>query len=208
MCKSPATVCTELGPDASLWPKNAPLPTPADVRIAAAAVKQAFDEATSGDPGRAISLLNGCDQAFIQSWFILHAQNAHRFRRQYFHPQAIEVLPPEQRDRPYPSKALERQIYERDSEKCRYCGVEVLLVDDQRRLHAVVGDGVFAMGRTNLTRSGSMIATRATADHVIPRSQGGMTVADNLVTACWPCQFGKAEFSPSQLGLEDPRRHL
>jgi 5-methylcytosine-specific restriction endonuclease McrA len=53
-----------------------------------------------------------------------------------------------------------------------------------------------------------MIATRATADHVIPRSQGGKTTVDNLVTACWPCQFGKAEFSPNQLGLEDPRDYV
>jgi 5-methylcytosine-specific restriction endonuclease McrA len=124
------------------------------------------------------------------------------------HPQPIKVLPPEQRDKPYPSKSLERAIYERDSGKCLYCGVDVLLLDDQKKLHRLVGDEAFAMGRTNQTRSGAMIATRATADHVIPRSQGGKTTVDNLVTACWPCQFGKAEFSPGQLGLEDPRNHL
>ena len=205
MCRSPAPTCTELGPDPSLWPTASPLQTPDQVRAAGKAVKQALDHATAGDRKRARDLLRACDQAFIQAWFILHAQNAHRFRREYFHPEAITAISPDQRDRPYPSKSLEREIYDRDLGRCLYCGVDVLLVADQKRLHAFVGDDVFAMGRTNLTRSGAMIATRATADHVIPRSQGGNTTADNLVTACWPCQFGKAEFSPRQLGLEDPR---
>ena len=208
MCRSPASMCTELGPDPSLWPTSSPLPTPDEVRAAGTAVRQALDQAHAGERGRARDRLNACDQAFIQSWFIVHAQNAHRFRREHFHPQPITAIPPDQRDGPYLSKSLERTIYERDSGRCLYCGVDVLLADDQKRLHALVGDEAFAMGRTNLTRSGAMIATRATADHVIPRSQGGETTADNLVTACWPCQFGKAEFSPRQLGLEDPRDYV
>ena len=208
MCRIPASVCTELGPDSSVWPTRSPLPTPEAVRLAATAVKEALNRADAGELERAEDLLNACDQGFIQSWFIVHAQNAHRFRRDAFHPQPIPAIPPDQRDRPYPSKSVERAIYDRDLGRCVYCGIDVLLADDQKRLHAVVGDNVFAMGRTNLTRSGAMIATRATADHVIPRSQGGKTSADNLVTACWPCQFGKAEFSPRQLGLEDPRDYL
>ena len=107
-----------------------------------------------------------------------------------------------------PSRSLDRVMCDRDLGRCAYCGAKVLLADDQKRLHALVGEDVFAMGRTNLTRSGAMLATRATADHAIPRSQGGKTSTDNLVTACWPCQFGKAEFSPRQLGLEDPRDYL
>lgn len=208
MRRSPASMCTELGPDASLWPTRSPLPTPEGVRTAGTVVKQALEHVDAGDVERAGDLLSGCDQDFIQSWFIVHAQNAHRFRRQHFHPEPITAISPDQRDRPYPSKSLEREIYDRDCGRCLYCGVEVILVDDQKRLHAAVGDDVFAMGRTNLTRSGAMIATRATADHVVPRSQGGKTTPDNLVTACWPCQFGKAEFSPSQLGLKDPRHHV
>lgn len=208
MCRSPASMCTELGPEPSLWPTRSPLPTPQEVRTAGVAVRQALAQADAGERERARHLLRASDQAFIQSWFIVHAQNAHRFRRGHFHPQPITAIPPDQRDRPYPSKSLERAIYERDSGRCLYCGVNVLLANDQKRLHAVVGDDTFAMGRTNLTRSGAMIASRATADHVIPRSQGGKTTVDNLVTACWPCQFGKAEFSPRQLGLEDPRDYV
>lgn len=208
MCRSPASMCTELSPDPSLWPTRSPLPTPREVRTAGAAVRQALAQADAGELGRARGLLDACDQAFIQSWFIDHAQNAHRFCRERFHAQLIATIPADQRDRPYPSKTLERAIYDRDLGRCRYCGIDVLLAEDQTRLSALVGDDVFAMGRTNLTRSGAMIATRATADHVVPRSQGGTTTADNLVTACWPCQFGKAEFSPQQVGLEDPRLHV
>lgn len=208
MCRSPASICSELGPDPSLWPTRSPLPTPPEVRAAATVVRQALAQADAGERELARDLLQVSDQAFIQSWFIVHAQNAHRFRRERFHPRPIMTIPADQRDRPYPAKSLERTIYDRDLGRCLYCGVDVLLADDQKRLHAVVGDDVFAMGRTNLTRSGAMIATRATADHVIPRSQGGKTTIGNLVTACWPCQFGKAEFSPQQLGLEDPRLYV
>jgi hypothetical protein len=198
-------VCTELGPDPSLWPTTSPLPTPPFVLQAGETVKTAMALVSIGEVDESRSLLRKLDQDWIQAWFIIHAQNAHRFRRHTFHPDRIAVLPVEIRDRPYPSPAMERDIYERDGGRCRFCGVWVVLAKDQRAFSTVVGDDLFAIGRTNLTRSGTMIATRATADHVIPRSQGGRTDPDNLVTACWPCQFGKAEFSPSQLGLEDPR---
>jgi hypothetical protein len=62
------------------------------------------------------------------------------------------------------------------------------------------------MGRTNLTTHGAALVYRAVADHVVPRSCGGTTDEENLVTASYPCNFGKAEFSLVQLGLEEPRR--
>lgn len=40
-----------------------------------------------------------------------------------------------------------------------------------------------------------------TVDHLIPRSRGGRSVWDNLVTACKPCNSRKGDMNPDQVGL-------
>lgn len=38
-------------------------------------------------------------------------------------------------------------------------------------------------------------------DHVVPRSQGGKTVWENIVTSCYPCNSKKGDQTPSQAGM-------
>lgn len=38
-------------------------------------------------------------------------------------------------------------------------------------------------------------------DHVVPRSQGGKTVWENIVTCCYPCNNRKAGKTPEQAGM-------
>lgn len=45
-----------------------------------------------------------------------------------------------------------------------------------------------------------------TFDHVIPRSRGGRTTWENVVTACASCNLSKANLMPAQCGMF-PRRH-
>lgn len=40
-----------------------------------------------------------------------------------------------------------------------------------------------------------------TYDHVVPRSQGGKTVWENIVTACLPCNARKANRTPKEAGM-------
>jgi 5-methylcytosine-specific restriction endonuclease McrA len=40
-----------------------------------------------------------------------------------------------------------------------------------------------------------------TFDHVVPRSQGGMTTWDNVVTACGPCNMRKANRTPREADM-------
>jgi len=37
-------------------------------------------------------------------------------------------------------------------------------------------------------------------------SYGGRTAPENLVTSCFPCNYGKANFTIEQLGIESPFR--
>ncbi len=42
---------------------------------------------------------------------------------------------------------------------------------------------------------------KLTCDHVIPRSKGGKTSWDNLVTACLPCNTKKGSHPPEKVGI-------
>ena len=44
-----------------------------------------------------------------------------------------------------------------------------------------------------------------TFDHVVPRSRGGRTTWENIVTACAPCNLGKGGRTPKEAGMH-PRR--
>lgn len=45
-----------------------------------------------------------------------------------------------------------------------------------------------------------------TFDHIIPRSKGGTTVWDNVVTACEPCNLRKGHRLPGESGIRPLRR--
>ena len=204
MCRRPATVCTALGADPAQWPTAQPLPTPEGAREAADAVSAAVEAARIGDAKTVRDVLLPLNQVPLQDWFCDHAQHAYRFRAAQFCLKPVVPVAKDLRDRPYPLADMERDVYVRDEGRCRYCGIRVHLRGDLRRVSALAGEELFAMGSTNRTRAGAMMIARATADHVLPVTQGGRTSPDNLVTACWPCQFGKSSFTPEQLGMRSP----
>jgi 5-methylcytosine-specific restriction endonuclease McrA len=50
-----------------------------------------------------------------------------------------------------------------------------------------------------------VLAFRANVDHVVPWTLGGRTDMENLVSACWCCNYGKSSYTLEQIGLDDPR---
>lgn len=67
-------------------------------------------------------------------------------------------------------------IYARDEYQCQYCGKKAGL-------------------------RGKLRVTDLTFDHVIPRSKGGDTSWENIVTSCQPCNGKKAARTPREAGL-------
>jgi hypothetical protein len=63
----------------------------------------------------------------------------------------------------------------------------------------------FSFGSTLESRHGAALLAVAQVDHLVPRSSGGGLDLDNLVTACWACNYGKDGYTLEQLGIEDPR---
>ena len=45
-----------------------------------------------------------------------------------------------------------------------------------------------------------------TLDHIVPRSRGGLTSWDNVVTSCAPCNVRKGACLPSEVGMSTSRK--
>ena len=48
--------------------------------------------------------------------------------------------------------------------------------------------------------------SRLTVDHVVPRSRGGGTSWENMVTSCAPCNLRKADRLPHEAGMQPRTR--
>ena len=79
-------------------------------------------------------------------------------------------------------RALRRQVYDRDRRTCVYC------------------DRVEGQVWPNETEDEAAL----TLDHVIPKSRGGPTSLDNLVTCCFKCNVVKGQRTPEEAGMRSP----
>ena len=120
---------------------------------------------------------------------------------------ALGVTTPEVRLRLDPVKAFAKfqaPLFARDNDRCRYCQSKVIPAKVFRALQRIVGEELLRLNGTNAGRSGFYLMFAATLDHVIPWSLGGRTDVNNLVTCCWSCNCGKANYRLEQLGLDNP----
>lgn len=76
------------------------------------------------------------------------------------------------------SGAKRLKIYQRDKFTCQYCNTRI------GQKHPVTGF--------------KMTVNDVTLDHIYPRSRGGATRPDNLVTACKTCNHRKADRTPDE----------
>jgi 5-methylcytosine-specific restriction endonuclease McrA len=103
-----------------------------------------------------------------------------------------------------PPAAVVREVYERDFWACRWCGTPVIADKPIKAMHKLF-PATFKKGTTNDSMHGLMLSSRVSLDHVLPHSFGGTNDIENLVTSCWPCQFGRGNDLIERLGLSDPR---
>ena len=113
---------------------------------------------------------------------------------------------------PTPSKHIKTQgdasnttkyaVFRRDAWHCRFCDIRVIDPRVRKRLSELFGR--FRWGRGNLNKH-ACLAVLASHDHVLPRQWGGSNQPDNLVTACWPCQFSRHNYRIEDCGIFDPR---
>jgi 5-methylcytosine-specific restriction endonuclease McrA len=144
----------------------------------------------------------------LTTWFDRHAQYVYKWRCEAQGVPKPTKIPIAERAPRFGSLngRLPHEVFRRDSYRCRYCGLHLLSPQALRRFADQVGPEVFRItGEGNTSKAGPSLVFRPTADHVEPWSRGGGTNLANLVTACWPCNFGKMEYTVGELGIADPR---
>ena len=158
--------------------------------------------ALQGKPDPARALLRNSRDFEMREWFSVHAQNSGIWRQKSFKMPAPDPILPLDPVKKFTT--LEPLIFARDKHQCRYCGTPVLPKKVFKMAHVALGDDALPLGKTNATRSGFYLMFVGTLDHVLPLSLGGRTDESNLVTCCWSCNYGKANFTLEQIGITDP----
>lgn len=142
----------------------------------------------------------------IREWYVTSAHIAGpRRHAELGYPEALEPEVPEHaRDTRRITTTLARSVLERDRYQCRYCHIPVIFTAEAKMLQMLFGAENFRVSRSNRLAHGTMRAFYNSFDHVVPLSRGGKSSMDNVVSACYPCNFGKDNYTLNQLGLLSP----
>ena len=145
-------------------------------------------------------------QADIRSlceWFHFEAQpTTLALQRHGITRSALPKPPKDVKTRGDASAKTKYAIFQRDAWHCRFCGIRVIDPRVRKRLSETLSE--FRWGRGNLNKH-ACLAVLASHDHVVPRQWGGSNEEDNLVTACWSCQFSRQSYRIDDCGIFDPR---
>ena len=205
MCRG-KEFCSELGHDPNKWSKNCPLPLPDFFNSSLEKFSVSVRELTLRNTKAALDALFECNSEEVGSYFMEHGQQSAYFR--VFDRAAIDKQNKKMKKinkDPRINAAIEKEIFIRDSYRCRYCGLRIISKDVFAQYARIVGQDVFSTSRINSKRNGLTLGLRGVADHVEPYSGGGKTDSNNLVTSCYSCNFGKAGYTLQQMGILDPR---
>jgi len=203
MCKQKNnSFCSALGKDPTTWSKNAPLPKPEWIKDSFQICFDAFTLALGGKVDAAQSKIKNSRDIEMRTWYHIHAQNTAVWRSDAFKIKDPKIVLPLDAVKSF--SKFEKKLYARDNYKCRYCSCYVMPKKLFKKAQSLVGETYLPLGRTNLTRSGFYLMFVATLDHVVPLSLGGRTNESNLVTCCWSCNYGKANYTVKQIGINDP----
>jgi hypothetical protein len=101
-----------------------------------------------------------------------------------------------------PPIAVKVAVHVRDSWTCRYCCARTIAPPVLRFLSEVYADELphhpnWKAGQVHP----AYLLVSTSLDHVQPGARGGSWLdPDNLVTACWPCNTGKADLRLDEVG--------
>lgn len=116
-----------------------------------------------------------------------------------------QCLPKKERDLTrMPTDNEQNAIFQRDGWRCRFCNIRVINKKARRVLCKTFSiDSNWTSLR--LQRHSSLYAMASSLDHVHPHGRGGRNTVENFVTACYCCQFGRGEWTLSEVEISDPR---
>lgn len=184
------------------------MPTPSLIPAslyASQAVKDfraACEHLFSGDLAGAERLISNLDDIVLRQHYFLAQQECGR-RLENLSPQPVSKVADREAQR-MPDASLQKTIFDRDGWRCRWCTTPVIHPAANRRMTAEFPD-LYPGGPKNTSYHGLILSSQGSIDHVLPHSLGGTNDENNLVAACWPCQFARGEIDFTVLNLDDPR---
>ncbi len=169
------------------------------------AVKMAF----GGDVQEARRLVGGIADRELVAWFHETAQNVGDIRYELLNLKSAYRKRGKNADSDI-GDVRKRELAARDGYRCCYCGIRVIEPEVLKEIQSVLGRDVIPSktnkkGSSNWDYHGVWIITVMTLDHIDPISTSGCDDDDNLATSCYACNFGKYDYSITELGLEPPR---
>lgn len=203
MCRR-KTACSELAADAQLWDPHCPLRPPSWVSDAVDEFVSAVDCLLWEGRSRFDERMSSIRDSKITDWYIEHGQMSGWHRSRMLATVAPVPIPLADRHGRRQPRSLMETVFQRDSYRCRYCGNKLISQQVIRTVIKIVDSDQFRKGPSNRHTHGIIHATWPVADHVIPWNIGGPTDMSNLVSSCGACNYGKANYTCEQLGLQDP----
>lgn len=192
-----------LGNEPSSWPTDRliNLPEIFDPFYDYGEIQRAI-EISKTDTVEASRIIRSIDSEIYKRWFIDVAQNVGIWRFKHLG-KSKQDSGAKRVKRINPSRKLILELFQSDAYRCRYCGIPI--IGDRKHfldLAERVNVPELVAGRSNEDRHGLYLMFRGSHDHIKPLALGGTNDIDNLLTSCWPCQFGKYHYSLDELGLE------
>ncbi|TLU71814.1 HNH endonuclease [Lichenicoccus roseus] len=177
----------------------------ADLAAAADLLALAADSLLAGNDVQARVFLRSADmpslRAYTRSIQSKTTADIHCYRDV---PDLPPPVPAAARGPRQPSKTIGSDIFSRDGCRCRYCGCRVVHPEAQSVMSGLL-PGAVAWGDRDVELNAAFYTLRGVLDHVVPHAHGGASDADNVVTSCQPCNYGKGSYFLEQFGLNDPR---
>ena len=119
------------------------------------------------------------------------------------------------------SQSLAKKVYKRDGHICRYCKMPVFTRFKGSPIHqlieafpeltpglTLVNGSLHGSGNSGGIKNvdyAKFLWSLAAPDHVFPRSHGGQTDLDNLVTSCSGCNYSKMDLTLEQMNVHPPK---
>lgn len=119
------------------------------------------------------------------------------------------------------SQSLAKKVYQRDGYICRYCNMPVFTRFKGSPIHQLiqafpeptpglrlVNGSLHGSGKSGGIKNvdyAKFLWSLAAPDHVVPRSHGGKTDMENLVTSCSGCNYSKMDLTLEQMNVNPPK---
>jgi 5-methylcytosine-specific restriction endonuclease McrA len=202
---------TEIGYDTEKWSNSCLVPYPKWVNAEIDKLVDAVRIFISGDKKEAVVTLRSIRERDMNEWYLNVGQWSGQMRQGILKLKPPVKVSKDKRDQTKVSTKVERQIIERDNYCCQYCGIPLIHTSEIVKLQKMFGRDQLPRRKQGAggveARHGIFSLCQATFDHVEPHQIGGKNSAENLISSCFPCNFGKKDWTLEQLGLTDPRTH-